>query len=541
MRLTTLLILLSSPAFCQITSQEGRFAVDFQIGCTPFTVNITSLDDFGDISRQYIYENGVLETDETSYTYTLPGTYSIVQIVGVDVDPKTDTLVVTVLDPFLPEFNIFKCDANSVLVEISDSYYDEFLVSTSDGQNIMLGQSDRSTQFTFSEIGPQQVFVEGFFTNGQQNCGQSTKDIIIAPFVNESEILQVELSRSCLNELNATVHIRTDSLQLYEVQFADNDGNYQTLTAGPIISDSLIFNKFSMSTSQQICFRINVISSCTSTKIEGVEFCVENINESNPEITNAFATYTDQGILFSFDNVGTGSFGGEKKVLGFDFEVLDTLFSGYLDQNISPIRKYEYKIDFADTCGNNISDIDIFPSFVSIEETNINEYEVHWEPPLTTLAGDLSFTMNIVGVNTEELVSINEPESPQTIFLSQEQGKIQLVSLSTTVTTLDTPIISNAVPMLYEYRAYIPDAFTPNGDGLNDNLRVLGVPDEGFDIKIYNRWGEIIFRSNETAPGWDGLVREEEAPDGKYYYTLTFLTNENERIQQQGSFVILRN
>jgi gliding motility-associated-like protein len=57
---------------------------------------------------------------------------------------------------------------------------------------------------------------------------------------------------------------------------------------------------------------------------------------------------------------------------------------------------------------------------------------------------------------------------------------------------------------------YIPSAFTPNGDGINDVFFAKGDGIKRFSLTIYNRWGEIVFYSDDINNGWDGTVSGEK-------------------------------
>jgi len=74
----------------------------------------------------------------------------------------------------------------------------------------------------------------------------------------------------------------------------------------------------------------------------------------------------------------------------------------------------------------------------------------------------------------------------------------------------------------------IPNVFSPNGDSWNDFFRIPGI--EGFPnsrLEIYNRWGNIIFQSNDYGGGWDGRINNEPVADGTYYYILRRSDGEN--------------
>jgi gliding motility-associated-like protein len=73
-----------------------------------------------------------------------------------------------------------------------------------------------------------------------------------------------------------------------------------------------------------------------------------------------------------------------------------------------------------------------------------------------------------------------------------------------------------------EYSLYIPNAFTPNGDGLNDVFRPVYKGDEKFSMLIFNEIGEQIFSTEDPVTGWDGRYRGELCPEGAYVYKIEF-------------------
>jgi len=75
-----------------------------------------------------------------------------------------------------------------------------------------------------------------------------------------------------------------------------------------------------------------------------------------------------------------------------------------------------------------------------------------------------------------------------------------------------------------ETHIWIPNAFTPDGDGTNDFFQFFGVP-EPVTISIFNRWGERVFYSNNYNPevsGWDGTHRGQPLPAGVYTYLIEY-------------------
>ena len=62
------------------------------------------------------------------------------------------------------------------------------------------------------------------------------------------------------------------------------------------------------------------------------------------------------------------------------------------------------------------------------------------------------------------------------------------------------------------WQIYIPNTFTPNGDGLNDGFSAKGYNINKYNIQIYDRWGHLLFESNDIENKWDGHARGSEDP-----------------------------
>ena len=61
-----------------------------------------------------------------------------------------------------------------------------------------------------------------------------------------------------------------------------------------------------------------------------------------------------------------------------------------------------------------------------------------------------------------------------------------------------------------EFALFVPNAFTPHkAEGKNDEFRIegMGFIQEGFEMRIFDRWGELVFKTNDINQGWDGRVK----------------------------------
>ena len=100
---------------------------------------------------------------------------------------------------------------------------------------------------------------------------------------------------------------------------------------------------------------------------------------------------------------------------------------------------------------------------------------------------------------------------------------------------------ANVYVLVADFRFFIPDAFSPNNDGINDYFEILGIEEyEGNSIEIFNRWGNRVYQARNygisTSPQyWDGKsntgvrLGDDELPTGTYFYVLN-LGNGEKRI-----------
>jgi gliding motility-associated-like protein len=88
----------------------------------------------------------------------------------------------------------------------------------------------------------------------------------------------------------------------------------------------------------------------------------------------------------------------------------------------------------------------------------------------------------------------------------------------------------------------IPKAFTPNGDNLNDILKIeFGAGLKVFNfLKIFNRWGNIVFQTTNLNQGWDGNFNGIPQEMDAYSYFISYVTYKDESVSKTGSFILLR-
>jgi gliding motility-associated-like protein len=88
---------------------------------------------------------------------------------------------------------------------------------------------------------------------------------------------------------------------------------------------------------------------------------------------------------------------------------------------------------------------------------------------------------------------------------------------------------------------YLPNAFTPNGDGVNDVFKGIPVGLKQFNyLKIYNRWGQLVFAATDYRKGWDGLWQGQKQPGAAYIVIANGIDFNNNVIDKKQSFILIR-
>ena len=89
--------------------------------------------------------------------------------------------------------------------------------------------------------------------------------------------------------------------------------------------------------------------------------------------------------------------------------------------------------------------------------------------------------------------------------------------------------------------SFIPSAFSPNGDGLNELFGLTnGLNSTVYSFYIYNRYGQLVFTSNDSFKKWDGRVKGKPAPVGSYVWMMTYKNREGFIQTDKGTVMLIR-
>jgi gliding motility-associated-like protein len=292
----------------QVVSPLGRFQVDYAKGCAPLTVTLTDIT--GGPTAQYLYDADTCvvgspkytpslcpptnTTTNTTYTYTQPGTYSLVQVVASQI-PRGDTITIEVLPSQPPEFDLKLCNNYGVNIRVIDTYYEQFEIDYGDGSGLTNATTHTYPPGTASYA----VSITGYFNNGPANCQTTTTMITPVNTIPVATIDQVTVLNQGPNsgQIQVDYQLANPDVRYILQKSVNGTASFKNIE----IPSGTTHTVFNLNTIDSIhCFRIVARDRCTNTESYSNTVCSTNIqvNAQNGQnqinwstINTAFSRY----------------------------------------------------------------------------------------------------------------------------------------------------------------------------------------------------------------------------------------------------------
>lgn len=146
----------------------------------------------------------------------------------------------------------------------------------------------------------------------------------------------------------------------------------------------------------------------------------------------------------------------------------------------------------------------------------------------TTLCIGNIVSLDVSGINGEYVWQDNSNDPTYEVMTSGEYA----VSIENTC-----GVFSDNINIQFNdcCKLYVPNVFTPNFDGSNDKFKVLSAEDDcenisSFSMKIFNRWGDFVFESDDINSEWDGTFNGKNANIGVYVYVIEYFNGVNRQL-----------
>lgn len=219
-----------------------------------------------------------------------------------------------------------------------------------------------------------------------------------------------------------------------------------------------------------------------------------------------------------------------------------TLNKQYTDASVDASTKsYCYKVAFIDECG---STSEASPALCTIFLDQISGGNLEWtniSPFGNTNIGQ--FEVQSFDEQTNISAAEATKNATETVYMPnldnfEVEAKYRIKAISAN----GKESFSNTYPIPISVKLFLPDAFTPNGDNINDNLTINGSTRRiaNFEIQIFNRWGNPVFTSTDPSITWDGTFQSINAPSDTYSFKIVAKLDDGKELTKSGKFLLLR-
>ena len=294
------------------------------------------------------------------------------------------------------------------------------------------------------------------------------------------------------------------------------------------------------------CYNITAVLRNQDQSVSN-EVCETAVSNQAPPAGYLSSTFTPANtILLNFvtpENAQAQAITYQKKIENANFtelSVSDQLT--YTDQTLkSGPQPWCYQATFQNACnqvsgGSNTT----CPIWLEVTSHSNNIARLNWSAYEGFPAGVNQYyiqTLDATGtilqnmpVNSNTLnAEINIRENQQVLFRIRATGS-----------NSSAETFSNTVKLIQEASILIPNAFSPNGDQLNDVFEVKGQFLASYRMRIYDRWGQVLYDSKNQNQGWDGRLNGKEVPTGAYPYRITGKDAAGKEFTKTGTVTLLR-
>lgn len=219
-----------------------------------------------------------------------------------------------------------------------------------------------------------------------------------------------------------------------------------------------------------------------------------------------------------------------------------TLNKQYTDASVDASTKtYCYKVAFIDECGSTSA---TSPALCTIFLDQVSGGNLEWTN--ASPFGNTNISMfEIQSFNeqtnvptTETAKNANEIVYTPNLDNFEVEAKYRIKAISTN----GKESFSNIYTIPIAVKLFLPDAFTPNGDTINDDLSIKGSTKRitNFEIQIFNRWGNPVFTSTDPTKTWDGTFQNTNSPSDTYSFKIVAKLDDGKELTKSGKFLLLR-
>ncbi len=255
-------------------------------------------------------------------------------------------------------------------------------------------------------------------------------------------------------------------------------------------------------------------------------------------------TITEPNEIQVLGNIGTTICGQDNGMISLDVTGGTGNYTYNWNPNVSStdeatnlaIGTYDVAITDGNGCSKTVSyDVTVGASFY-IDAAPNEATILQGESTNINLFIDTAVTVDTIIWTPSSSLSCSDCKKP-IATPSQSTTYIVTVMDNNGCISTDTVVVNVTLPCA---KIFVPNSFSPNSDGLNDLQCVLGECIVSMEFTVFNRWGEIVFQTEDQKECWDGTFRGKLVQSGAYVYKLRATLDNGKQIKTSGNLTLVR-
>ncbi len=342
-----------------------------------------------------------------------------------------------------------------------------------------------------------------------------------------------------------TTIVNRDGNQLRRVAISVGDMQDTTVRCGPVYCYQVL------TTHLGTVPRPGLLRGSPELVSISIDTCLKAVSERSPAAPDSlFATIQKSGrVWLSWSpppnsSVNRYAIRRVNPVTNFFTDLATTSSDTLLDLTAKyPDNYYCYQVNFTDSCGNRSSTTRRFCPIRLTVTPFIDRKELEW----TSIIGwpiNSNPTYTLEFINSDGRVyksyemgeNLNYPDNEDHPEVNLIRYRIRansgIIGLQ--------PSYSNVVEVVNSEGLLVPTAFSPNNDGVNDVYKVYAAPVKEFELLIFNRWGQLVYQTNNQFQGWDGKFAGKECENGTYVAVIKALDDLGRNLEQRVNVALIR-
>ncbi len=520
---------------------ESRFQIDFVEGCSPHTITITNLVDTDVVQYQIQGRSGILNDpapsvgSQINYTFTQPGNYRVTQIIQSNNEEKTAFMNVRVHRNFAPEIELVSCSNNRIKVRIknrSSLSYRDIQIDFGDGRGKIVYSINENIEYSYARSGEYSITAQGYIKNGNSTSCQSTTrtvDVFDRPPV--VDIRQLEVNSDQTITLRAE---GSDSFR-YRLEMAPN-GNNNFVPIEAAFSNLVVRTAKLNVNTNYYCFRIVTLDECGNSPAYSEPICSIQLNVAGEHKQNRLKWRASSPLNTRLQIIRDGQLLTEG----------DFVDDAYLDTDVLCNIKNAYSVAQVNALGQISKSIVIdHTTRALIPKDSVNGKNILASVEGVSLSWEVPFENPVwYYIYKEESGKRRLLDSAQTNSYTERNMETKASQVCYYITYKDNCLLESEIgtPICFNtgINLAFPNAFAPSSTPPNHEFKPVGEFFGKFNIQLFNRWGELLFETQNINEGWDGTYNGQVVQQGSYVYKVSMIDLGGRRFSQSGTVLLIK-